>query len=395
MAAVVAAAFVFGGERHRRKAPVAVPVNTLIPLPAPTSVAPSILSSTAQPAVSELPFSTLPDSTADEPVVPTSATSTTSASTNSTLSVGPIYANGAGLGLFLFEGFGQQDGSIRIDLATGAIEQLSTGPNYGQPVGIAGSDKDARIVDASDLGGDQATPCSDGTWWVGKSDSKGDITSLHRVRPRSGTNPDVVESLDVSGLRGLYWQPSTSVDDRPIFAAPDGGLYAFDVPGTLRRIAKGQVHSIDHGSFAQAVCDDEARCNLVLHGAQNTTVTLPGVPSPFVSFSPDGLHALVMRTAGTGPTSFDSGMIVPTLLGLQLVDMQTGNAVALDTTVAASADSLYGYAGGWARWTPDGAVAVYSDGHRLVRVEIGAVAVSTLDVPGIGAGSGLLIVGIA
>ncbi len=404
MGLLVVVAFVFGGNDRNKPpvvtratfAPITTPGNatgTLSNIPPigrpqidPSSPAPTLFPQTPPsvfPVLTPVPVATL------------------NGSSTSALSVGPIFANDAGLGLFLYNVSGVATANVRVDLATGDIEALPADADRYNFVGISGAGAGAHMVTRADLGGDQASPCPDGSWWVARYGTEGQLDSLQRVRPRGGNTPTTLQAVVVDRqLQSMILLPfMATIDDLPILQGPDQQTYRLDpATGAVHKLSGGRVTNVEPGGFSEVVCTDAAVCSLLLHGTGQPVVALPSTPSTSVSFSPDGRRALVMRTDDNGGgTIVTVGGTPPTLVDVRLVDLRDGSIISLQGVPTSAATT--GFRGvinaSWAGWTPDSSTAIYTDGQELVRIDAATATASILPLPRDVASSGLNLVGIA
>ena len=200
---LVVVAFVFGGEGVNRP-PVAARI-TLAPISTPSTTFGTLsnIAPIGQPQISSrAPSPTpLPEPTFPLPLVSGAPSGPSSGAPSGpstpARSVGPIFANDAGLGLFLYNVSGVATANVRVNLATGDIEALPADADRYNFVGLSGAGADAHMVTRADLGGDQASPCPDGSWWVARYGAEGQLDSLQRVQPRAGNTPATLQAVVV------------------------------------------------------------------------------------------------------------------------------------------------------------------------------------------------------
>lgn len=326
---------------------------------------------------------------------PTLASNATSPSTVAA-SLGPLVTKGSGgRGLYFSDGFGGPNSNLRIDLATGAIVPLPLSYSAEPTIGVVGGGTDVRFVTTADLGGGTAAPCSDGTWWIARTNSSGTMTDLSRVRPRTepGVAPDLIQTAAINpAWQSMHLTPWTAVGDQPILTAADNGTYALDPStGNVQRLGSGELRLSSNGLFSEVVCDDAAACITRLHGANGATVTIPASSRELVSFSPDGRHALVAGPDQTPATGITADEGVP--LRLQILDFATG-AIAL-TAVTVTPDTDFSSFGSlWAQWMPDGTTAFVFDGTNVIEVDAATATASTHRLPDVFANGAYVLVGL-
>ncbi len=404
---LVVVAFVFGGEGVNRP-PVAARI-TLAPISTPSTTFGTLsnIAPIGQPQISSrAPSPTpLPEPTFPLPLVSGAPSGPSSGAPSGpstpARSVGPIFANDAGLGLFLYNVSGVATANVRVNLATGDIEALPADADRYNFVGLSGAGADAHMVTRADLGGDQASPCPDGSWWVARYGAEGQLDSLQRVQPRAGNTPATLQAVVVDRqLQSMYLLPfMATTDDQPILQGPDQQTYRLDpATGAVHKLSGGRVTNVESGGFSEVVCTDAAVCSLLLHGTGQPVVALHSTPSTSVSFSPDGRRALIMRTDDNGGgTIVTVGGTPPTLVDVRLVDLRDGSIINLQGVPKSAATT--GFRGvinaSWAGWTPDSSTAIYTDGQELVRIDAATATASILPLPRDVASSGLNLVGIA
>ena len=353
---LVAAAFVFGDPSAQHRAS-----------PPSTSALPNRRAhSSSPPAPSSAAIAASPTATPSSS--PASTSTVSAAETTTTVpSLGPLYANSSGLGLFLVssDSFGSSQ-LHRIDLQTGTFEpvQLRSLSNSSQIVGVAPADGGVVPIVASYENGQADTaPAPDGTvWLLGGTDP-----TLRRVRYHvdgtyvvMATVPGI-RSTDAIALLG------STADLRPVILLQDGRGY--DVApdtGGLRRITDGSPTRFERGYFGETVCSQDGACVLRIHGNGPPH----DIPSPvgFVrtSFSPDGRTVLIASQASGGPGGVTS----------TLIDLGSGSA----EPVTMLTQNFYG--GNNIAWTPDSSSFfwVESGGSSLSMLEVASRVVIRYDI---------------
>ena len=301
---------------------------------------------------------------------PTAAPVTTAArsevTTGPTAALGSVLMNDQGWGLFFANGSSGHQVS-RLDLVTGTVTAV---PNavYSPSLGLSGTGASARVVQPTDVGGATARAGGpDGAVWL--AGINGSTTGLSLVRTQEAGGSAVVANYDLGSLGAVFLRMIGSMaTGEPVFAAPDGSAFVYNpTTGMHYRLANGlMVSGVRNGNYGDVECDRVGTCQLLIHGGEAYTYSMPYSSDASFSIAPDGGHALVTVLKGDA--------VVRTMINIRtgagVVMRQQSDGSGADNAPASTAV-----------WSPDGLTAFFVNGSQLVKVSSDGMWTQRIQLP--------------
>jgi len=252
--------------------------------------------------------------------------------------------------------------TIRIDVQSGAVEGLS-----GVQRSFVLSPTERYVIepaseDSTYFAGTLPAGPWPGTYWQPGWDPATGTQLLVLVQSDAASGTE----LATVNLGPNEYLLGSTAGGEAVVSGPDGRAYVTGLDGQRRRLAEGQVRSVENGFFLETACDAGGACLHVFHGASELTMPYGGV-DVYATFSPDGTWVAVGRQdVRSGEFSVD------------LVRLADGEVIPIEDQLVPAWSMLSSVAVGW---TPDGRWAVAASRGDLVVVDVVTSEVRRLSLP--------------